>query len=72
MVNSPRDGLASSPVAGVQPACAVAMAATSRFYAPCARTGSTLFPIVSVGSASVDSDAPLPYDCLSTLTVNEV
>jgi hypothetical protein len=64
--------LAPSLVAGVQPACAVAMAATSRSCAPCARTRRTLFPIVNVESASIDSDAPLPCDRLCTLTVNEV
>src|SRR5258706_13849844 len=48
------------------------MAATSRFYAPSAGARSTLLPIVSVGSASIDSDASLPCDCLSTLTVDEV
>lgn len=72
MVNSPRDGLASPPAVGVQPACAVARAATSGFYVPSARTRGTWFPIVGVESASIDSDASLPRDCLGTLTVNEV
>jgi hypothetical protein len=64
--------LAPSPVPGVQPACAVAMAATSRSCAPCTHTRSTLFPIVSVESAAIDSDASLACDNLCTLTVNEV
>jgi|SRR6267143_859749 len=64
--------LAPSAVVGVQPACAVALAATIRSYAPCVRTRSTLFPVVSVESASIDSDASLPCDHLCTLTVNEV
>src|SRR6266513_3340473 len=64
--------LAHSPVVSVQPACAVAMAARSRSRAPCARTPCTLFPIISVECASVDSDASLPRDCLCTLTINEV
>jgi hypothetical protein len=59
-------------VPGVQPACAVAMAATSRSCAPRTRTRSTLFPIVSAESASIDSDASLPRDHLFTLAVNEV
>jgi hypothetical protein len=72
MANAPRHGLAPSPVAGVQPACAVARPATRRSRAPCARTRRTLFPIVSVESASIDPDTSLPCDRLGTLTVNEV
>ena len=69
MVNTPRHGLAPCPVASVQPACAVALAATSR---SCAPARSTLFPIVSAESAPIDSDASLPRDRLCTLAVNEV
>jgi hypothetical protein len=64
--------LASSFVAGVQPARAVAAAATSRSFAPGPRTRITLFPIVNVESAPIDSDASLPCDHLSTLSVDEV
>jgi hypothetical protein len=67
-----RHGLASSLVASVQPACAITMATTRRSCAPCARTLGTRFPIVSVESASIDSNTSLPCDCLRTLTVNEV
>jgi hypothetical protein len=70
--NAPRHGLAPSLVAGIQPACAVARPATSRSCAPCAPTRRTLFPIVSVESASIDSDTSLPCDRLGTLAVNEV
>jgi hypothetical protein len=50
--------------ARVQPGCAVAVAATRPFYAPCAGTRGTLVPIVRVESASIDADASLPRDCL--------
>ena len=67
-----RHGLALSPVVDIQPACAIARAATSRCHAPCARARITQFPIVSVKSASIDSHASLPCDGLCALTVNEV
>jgi len=64
-----RPGL--SLVAGVQPACPVAMAATSHSYFPSTRARRALFPIVSVDSASIDSDTSLSCDHLCTLTVSE-
>jgi hypothetical protein len=46
------------------------MAATSHSYFPSARARGALFPIVSVDSASIDSDASLPCDHLCALAVN--
>src|SRR6266481_926438 len=72
MIDSPRHELAPCPVSRIQPACTVALAATNRSIGPCSCTRFTLFPVVSVQSASIDPHASFPCNRLCALPINEV